>query len=67
MEVKELERKELLNELAEYLKSKYSVTGITAAEQIDGCVSSAVSFALKLKNDTKTFKLVLIETQKKPA
>lgn len=56
--------KELLRELTEYLKSKYSAKGIATADQIDGCMSSAVSFALN-SGDTKAFKIVLTETQKK--
>ena len=59
-----MERKDILNELTEYLKGKYSVTGIAAARQVDGCLSSAVSFALKAKGDTKIFKLALIEQKK---
>ena len=58
-----METKKLLNELIEYLKTKYSVTGIAAAAPISGCLSSAVSFALNSKNDTKAFKLALVEVR----
>jgi len=56
-----METKNLLSEIIEFLKSKYSVTGIAATDQVDGFISSAVRFALNLKNDTKEFKLILVE------
>ncbi|MCL2752080.1 MAG: hypothetical protein FWE62_04920 [Firmicutes bacterium] len=55
--------KELLRELIEYLEAKYSVTGSAAAEQIDGCMSSAASLAMNAEDEPKTFKLVLRKTE----
>lgn len=60
-----MDTKELLQILTECLKTKYSAAGITAAEQIDGCMSSAISFAISDKEETRTFNIVLTETQKK--
>ena len=54
-----MKRAELLNELIEYLKAKYSVTGIASAELINGCMTSAVDFAI----DNKAYKLAVIEAE----
>ena len=59
-----METKEILSDIIRYLINKYSDSGITATERIDGCMSSVTEMEMNCENGTKTFKLALLEIKK---
>ena len=68
-----MDTKKLMEEIVECSKSKYSTAGMSTGSQKDGCISSAVSIALRdltatiaLNDESgiKVFVLALIESQR---
>ena len=54
-----------MNEISDYLVKKYACVGLTVAEQINGIITSALSFAINDNDKLKTFTFVITDTSKK--